>query len=44
MHSFGYREATARRGPCWAMRDTRNIKDSGVEGLQIWFLLAKDQE
>jgi hypothetical protein len=44
MHSFGYWEATARRGPRWTMRDTRNIPDSGWEGLQVWFLLANCKE
>jgi ribonuclease HI len=33
MHSLSYREAVARRGPCWAMRDTRSIQDPGWEGL-----------
>jgi ribonuclease HI len=44
MHSFSYWEATARRGPCWAVRDTRSIQDFGWEGLQVWFLLANGKE
>jgi hypothetical protein len=44
MHSLSYREAAARRGPCWTMWDTRSIQDPGWEGLQVGVLLANDKK
>jgi hypothetical protein len=44
MHPFSYGETSARRKPCGAMWNTRNIKDLGREGLPDRFLLADDKE
>jgi hypothetical protein len=44
MHSLGYREATAGGNPCWAVWNTRNIKDLGRKGFQVRFLLANSKE
>jgi hypothetical protein len=44
MHSLRYKEAAARRGPCWTMWDTHSIRNPGWEGLPVGFLLANSKE
>jgi hypothetical protein len=44
MHSLSYGEATAGGNPCWAVWNTRNIKDLRRKGFQVMILLTNSKE